>query len=109
MSLLLRKNRFLRSCGCMFLLDWIGSHALSLLLRLPPGKLKPLTCSMKFLSLEVTLYLHKSTMQPYMEYCCYVWAGALSCYLEILDKLQKWVCRTVSPSLADFLEFLDNL
>ena len=29
-----------------------------------------------------------------MEYCCHVWAGAPSCYLEMLDKLQKWVCRT---------------
>ena len=22
-----------------------------------------------------------------MEYCCHVWAGAASCYLELLDKL----------------------
>ena len=35
-----------------------------------------------------------------MEYCCRVWAGAPSCYLETLDKLQKWVRRTVGPSLA---------
>ena len=24
-----------------------------------------------------------------MEYCCHVWAGAPSCYLELLDKLQN--------------------
>ena len=24
-----------------------------------------------------------------MEYCCHIWAGAPSCYLELLDKLQK--------------------
>ena len=24
-----------------------------------------------------------------MEYCCHVWAGAPSCYLELLDKLEK--------------------
>ena len=35
-----------------------------------------------------------------MEYCCYIWAGAPSCYLEFLDKLQKQICRTVAPSLA---------
>ena len=35
-----------------------------------------------------------------MEYCCHVWSGAPSCYLELLDKLQKWICSTVSPSLA---------
>ena len=30
-----------------------------------------------------------------MEYCCHVWAGAPSCYLEMLDTLQKRMCRTV--------------
>ena len=33
-----------------------------------------------------------------------IWAGAPSCYLELLDKLQKWICRTVGPSLATSLE-----
>ena len=35
-----------------------------------------------------------------MKYCCHVCAGAPSCYLELLDKLQKRICRTVGPSLA---------
>ena len=61
---------------------------------------------MKFLSPEVALYLYKSTMRPCMEYCCHVWAGAPSCYLELLDKLQKWICRIVGPLLATSLEFL---
>ena len=39
-----------------------------------------------------------------MEYWCHVWAGARSCFLELLDKLQKWICRTVGPSLAASLE-----
>ena len=39
-----------------------------------------------------------------MEYCCHVWAGAPSCYLEMLDKLQKWICRTVGPALAASLD-----
>ena len=39
-----------------------------------------------------------------MEYCCHIWAGAFSCYLELLDKLQKQMCRTVGPSLAASLE-----
>ena len=60
---------------------------------------------MKFLSLEVALlYLYKSTTHPCMEYCCHVWAGAPSCYLELLDKLQERICRTVGPSLAACLE-----
>ena len=32
--------------------------------------------------------------------CCNVWADTPSSYLELLDKLQKWICRTVCPSLA---------
>ena len=59
---------------------------------------------MKFLSSEVALYLYKSTIRPCMEYCCHIWAGAPSCYLELLDKLQKRICRTVGPSLAASLE-----
>ena len=41
-----------------------------------------------------------------MEYFCHVWAGALSCYLELIDKLQKRICRTVGPSLATSLGHL---
>ena len=39
-----------------------------------------------------------------MEHCCHIWTGTPSCYLELLDKLQKRICRTVGPSLASFLE-----
>ena len=41
-----------------------------------------------------------------MEYCCHVWAGAPSCCLELLYKLQKRICMTVGPSLAASLELL---
>ena len=59
---------------------------------------------MKFLFPEIALYLYKSTIRPYIDYCCHVWAGAPSCYLEMLDKLQKWICRTIGVSLAASLE-----
>ena len=39
-----------------------------------------------------------------MEYGCQVWACAPSCYLELLDKLQKRICRIAGPSLAASLE-----
>ena len=39
-----------------------------------------------------------------MEYCCHVSAGAPSCYLELLDKLQKKISKTFGPSLAASLE-----
>ena len=39
-----------------------------------------------------------------IEHYCHVWADATSCYWELLDKLQKWISRTVGPSLAASLE-----
>ena len=35
-----------------------------------------------------------------MKYYCHLWAGAPNCYLELLDKLQKGICRTFGPSLV---------
>ena len=67
-------------------------------------KIRALIHSMKFLFSEVALYLCKSTMCPCVEYCCHVWAGGPSSYLELLDKLQKQICKTVGPSLAASLE-----
>ena len=83
-------------------LDW-GSFIIAVT-KSGSKKIGALIRSMKFLSPEVALYLYKSTIWPCMEYCCYVWGGAPSCYLELLDKLQKWICRTVDPSLAAFFE-----
>ena len=58
---------------------------------------------MKFFSPEVALYLYHTAMHEIL-LCCHVWAGAPNCYLELLDKLQKQICRTVGPSLAASLE-----
>ena len=63
---------------------------------------------MTFLSPEAALYLYKSIIRPCMEYCCNIWAAAPSCYLELLDKLQRRICKTVGPSLAASLEPLDH-
>ena len=79
-------------------LDW-GFYIISFA-KTASKKIEALISSMKFRSPEVALYLYKSTIRPCMEYCCHVWAGAPSCYLELLDKLQKWICRTVGPSLV---------
>ena len=71
-------------------LDW-GSYIVSIA-KTASKKIGDLIRSMKFLSHEVAMYLYKSTIRPFMEYCCHVWAGAPSCYLELLDKLQKRIC-----------------
>ena len=39
-----------------------------------------------------------------MEYCCHVRAGAPSCYLQLLDYLQKRICSAMGLSLAVSLE-----
>ena len=84
--------------------DW-GSYIISIA-KTASKEIVALIHSMKFFSPEVALYLYKSTIRPYMEYCCHVWVGAPSCYLELLDKLQKRICRTVGPLLAASLEHL---
>ena len=83
-------------------LDW-GSYIISIA-KTVSKKIGALIRSMKFLSPEVALYLYKSTIRPCMEYCCHVWAGAPGCYLDLLDKLQKRICRIIGPSLAASLE-----
>ena len=88
-------------------LDW-GSYIISIA-KTASKKIGALICSMKFLSPEVALYLYKSTIWPCMKCCCHVRGGAPSCYLELLDKLQKRICRTVSPSPAAYFESLAHL
>ena len=65
-----------------------GSYIISIA-KTASKKIGALIRSMKFLSVEVALYLYKSNMHPCMEYCCHVWVGAPRCYLELLDKLEK--------------------
>ena len=83
-------------------LDW-GSYTISIA-KTASKKVGTLICSINFLSPELALYLCKSTIRPCMEYCCYVQAGAPSCYLELLGKLEKRTCRTVGPSFATSLK-----
>ena len=100
----LEKKWFFKMLGLTFLskLDW-GSYIIYIA-KTASKKIRALIRPMKFLSPEVALYLYKSVIRPCIEYCCHVCASAPSCYLELLGKLQKRICRTVGPSLAAFLE-----
>ena len=102
-SILEQKSSF-KMLGLTFSskLHW-GSYIISIA-KTASKKIGALIRSMNFLTPEVAQYLYKSTIRPCMEYCCHVWAGGPSCYLDLLDKLQKRVCRIVSPSLAASLE-----
>ena len=108
MSLLFfSRNHLLRYWDCLFLLKWIGTVILYMLLKLPPRKLKPWLVLWSFFFLRL-LCIYKSTIRPCIEYYCHVWAGASSCFLELLDKLQKQLCRIVIPSLAASLKSLTH-
>ena len=61
---------------------------------------------MTFSSPEIAVYFYKSTIRSCIEYCCHFWGGGSRCYLKMLDKLPKRICRTVNPSLATSLECL---
>ena len=100
------KNSPFKMLGLTFSskLDWC-SYIISIA-KTASNKTGALIHSMKFLSPEVTLYPYKSTIQSCMKYCCCVWACAPSSYLELLDELQKQICRTVGPSLATSFETL---
>ena len=55
-----------------------------------------------FISINLPYYLEWNTV-------VHVWAGAPSCYLEMLDKLQKQIFRTVRSSFAASHEPLGHL
>ena len=84
-SVLAKKSSFKMTFSSK--LDW-GSYTIPIT-KTAPKRIGALICSMKFLSPEVALYLYKSTIQSCMEYYCHAWGGTPSCYLELLDKLQK--------------------
>ena len=65
-------------------LDW-GCYIISI--AKTASNKKALIHSMKFLYPVVDVCLYKPIIQLCMKYFCHVWAGAPSCYLELLDKL----------------------
>ena len=83
-------------------LDW--SFYIISIAKTASKKIGTLIRSMKFLSPDIALYLYKSTIRSCIEYFFHSWTGALSCYLELLERLQKPICRTIGLSLAVSLE-----
>ena len=83
-------------------LDW-GSYIISIA-KTASKKIGALIHSMKFLSPEVALYLYKSTIRPFMEYCCHVWAGAPRngyaglLVLHLLLLLNPWLIVEMWPA-----------
>ena len=102
-SVLKEKSSF-KTLGLTFSSKLVqGTYAISIA-KTSSKKIGTLFHSMKFLSSEVALYLYKSTIRLCIEYCRHVCTGAPSCYLKLLDKLQKWTCLSVDPSPSASLE-----
>ena len=97
-SIDVKMNGSVLSKNYLFKLD--GGSSIISIAKTASKKIGALIRFMKFLSPEVALYLYKSTIRSCMEYCHHIWTGAPSFYLELLDKLQKRISRTASPSLA---------
>ena len=108
MGLFSKKSHLSICWDGLSLLNWVGALLIFSTAKTVSKKTRVLIRSMKFLSPEVTLCLYKYTIQLCMEYCCHVWTGAPSFYLDIFDELQKRICRTVDPSLAASLEHLTH-
>ena len=108
-SVLEEKSSF-KTLGLTFSskLDW-GSYIASIA-KTASKKTGALICFVKFVSPEVATIqpCMESTIQTCIEYCFHVWAGAPSCYMELLDKIQKRICRTVGFSLVPSLEPLGH-
>ena len=104
MGQFLKKNNLFKILRLCFSskLDW-GSYIICIT-KTASNKIRGFVRYMKFLFPDVALYLYKATIRRCMEYCYHVWFGAPSCYLDMVDKLQKTICWTVGPSLAAFLE-----
>ena len=63
---------------------------------------------MKLLSYKIGLYLYRASIQVRMECGCHIWAGAPSCCLDMLDKVQKQMCRSAGPSITASFEPLGH-
>ena len=92
MDVFLRKDYLLRCWG------WLSQTA-----KTASKKIGALIRSMKCISPEVDLYNYKSMIQPYMKYCFRVWAGAPSCYFELLDKIQNRYAGLLALHLLSLL------
>ena len=97
-SVLLWKNYLLKCWCCVSLLNQIRVLELSLLLKLPSRKLE---LSFSLWSSFLLRFLCISINLPYdLAWNTAIWVCAPSCYLEMLDKLQKLLWGTVGHSFA---------
>ena len=104
---ILEEKSFFKVLGLTFSWNLIGALILSLLLKIPPRKLEPWFILRSFFLIRL---LCISINLPYS----HAWNGCMavvmfgdpSCYLKLLGELEKWIYRTVGPSLGTCIESL---
>ena len=101
MGSFLKKNDLLRYWSNLSKLNWIRALILTIA-KTVSKKIETLISCLKFLCLEVALYFFKGTIRPCMENYLR-WCIKLFYSWNILDKLQKRVCRTVALSLISLM------
>ena len=106
-GLFLRNNHLLKCWDWFSLLNWIGALTLFPLPKLHPRKLEPLIVLWSFLLSKLS-FISLSLPHNLAWKLFHIWAVTPSCYLNMLDKLQKRLCRTVGTTLTASLEPLDN-
>ena len=84
--------------NCLLVLNSIRVLTFSLFPKIPCTQFGALIRSTWFSSPKVAHYLVKSTIYPYMEFCCHFWASTLHYYLLMLKKMQKWVFSSKLPA-----------
>ena len=102
------KNSF-RLLGLTFTpnMDW--KHYIQNIAMASSRKVGSLYRSQRFLTPETILHLYKSTIQPCIEYCSHLWAGApKSQGLDLLDRVQKRIVNLVGSELSANLQPLSH-
>ena len=87
-------------------LDW-RSYIISIA-KTATKEIGALISFMKFPSPDVALYLYKSTIRPCMGYCCHIWAGASSCYLEYAGLLVLHLLLLLNPCSSSKCDQLNS-
>lgn len=105
-GLFLDGNNLLRYMEYLSSLSWNGALAFSLLLKLLSRTLEPWFVPRSFFIVKLFFIPINMLLWSCIKWCCHVWARAASCYLDILDKLNKGVCESGGPTFAAFPESL---
>ena len=81
---------WVRSCFLVSVLGKLSLFQIALVLLIWKCIGLSLIGFVKFLLSEIW---SKATIWPCIEYCCHSWAGVPKCYVNMLDKLHKQICK----------------